>query len=520
MSTVPGTEGPARPFRIAIVGGGTAGWMCAAGLRNALVPEDYALTLIESEAIGTVGVGEATLPTLRQFNDQLGLDEPGLMRACRATFKLGIRFRDWERAGREYSHLFGAFGEPWGGVEFQHHWLRASRGGRCEPLEAYSFAVAVAEANAFVRPSQDPGSIRSTFSYAYHLDAGLYAAALRDWATARGVRRIEGRVREVRRHPATGDVETLVLESGERLTADLFIDCTGFRALLLHGALGVGWEDWSHWLPCDRAWAVACGHSGPLTPYTRATAHRDGWTWRIPLQHRVGNGLVFCSQFTDETAARETLLGSLESPAIGEPRLLRFMPGRRACAWSHNCVAVGLAGGFLEPLESTGIFLIQAAVADLVRLMPRPGGQRADPRLAAEYNRLTEWQYERVRDFLVLHYAANRRRGEPLWDYARAMALPQSLDHNLALFRARALLPRYRFGLFSGDSWLAVLQGQGVMPHAYDPLAEALPRASLESKLSELRERVRAGAVGLPAHGEFLEAYCGSAEASAGGVAA
>jgi tryptophan halogenase len=509
-----------RPFRIAIVGGGTAGWMCAAGLRNGLPPGDYGLTLVESQEIGTVGVGEATLPTLKPFNDGLGLGEARLMSTCGATFKLGIRFCDWERTGRQYYHLFGAFGEPWGGIDFQHHWLRAERNGHCEPLEAYSFAAAMAEANAFTLPEQEPRSIRSTFSYAYHLDAGLYAGLLRDWATARGVRRIEGRVLDIRRDAESGEIEEIVLKSGERLAADLFIDCTGFRASLLGGALGVAWEDWSHWLPCDRAWAVSCRHGGPITPYTRATARPEGWTWRIPLRHRVGNGLVFCSRFTPEAEARGTLLAALEAPALGDPHLLRFTTGRRDRAWSHNCVAIGLSAGFLEPLESTGIFLIQAAVADLVRLIPRPGAGRSDPRLAAEYNRLARWQYERVRDFLVLHYAANRRCGEPLWDYTRTMGLPESLDHRMRLFRARAHLPNYRFGLFSRDSWLAVLQGQGVLAEAYDPLAQAQPRAALEEKLRAIRERILRGVRGLPEHGAFLERYCRTAGDGAKGVGA
>lgn len=517
MSTVPGTAESNRPFRIAIVGGGTAGWMCAARLRSGLPPRDYSLTLVESEEIGTVGVGEATLPTLKLFNDQLGLEEAHVMRASRATFKLGIRFCGWDRSGRQYFHPFGAFGEPWGGVQFQHHWLRAAREARAQPLEAYSFAVAMADTDRFSPPSEDPLSIRSTFSYAYHLDAGLYAAVLREWALERGVRRIEGEVCEVLRNSHRGDIEELRLKSGERITADLFVDCSGFRALLLGQALGVGWCDWSHWLPCDRAWAVACRHGGPVTPYTRASAHRDGWTWRIPLQHRVGNGLVFCSRFTEEHAARQRLLEGLEGPTLGEPRLLRFRTGRRALAWSHNCVAIGLAGGFLEPLESTGIFLIQAAVTDLLRLMPRSAALSADPRPAAEYNRLSEWQYERVRDFLVLHYAANRRDGEPLWDHTRAMALPASLEHKMALFRARAMLPDYRFGLFSRDSWLAVLYGQDVVPTAYDPLAEALPPAALDAKLLHLRERIREGVAALPTHESFLERYCRSPEGTLGG---
>lgn len=481
--------------------------MCAAGLANGLRAEDYSITLVESDEIGTVGVGEATLPILKRFNDQLGLNEAELMRRTRATYKLGIHFCDWGRDGERYYHPFGAFGEPWGGVEFQQHWLRAVRSGGCEPLQEYSFAVALAEANAFELPAADPVSIGSTFSHAYHLDAGLYGGLLREWATARGVHRHEGQVLDVRREGGSGDVEELILKSGTRLAADLFIDCSGFRSLLLAGALGVGWQDWSQWLPCDRAWTAPCAQDGPLVPYTRATAHRDGWAWRIPLQHRVGNGFVFSTRFTAEATARETLLADLESPAVEEPRLLRFTTGRRERAWSHNCVAIGLSAGFLEPLESTGIFLIQAGVADLLRLMPGPGKPHTDSRLAAEYNRLADWHLERIRDFLVLHYTANQRVGEPLWDYVRTMSLPESLQQALALFRARGRLPDYRFGLFSRDSWLAVLHGQGVSPTAYDPLADALPAASLEAKMRAFRQRIVEGVGMARSCDEFLAAH-------------
>lgn len=486
--------------------------MCAAALRNGLSGEDYTLTLIESEDIGTVGVGEATLPSLKLFNEQLGLGEAELMRATGATFKLGISFANWDRPGNVYLHPFGAFGEPWNGIEFQHHWLRAAEAGRALPLEAYCFAAALATSGGFTPPAIEPQSIGSTYAYGYHLDAARYSALLRDWATRRGVKRIEGRVVHVSRNPDSGNLETLTLQSGERIEADLFVDCSGFPALLLAAALGVGWESWSHWLPCDRAWAVSCGYGGALTPYTRATAREEGWAWRIPLQQRVGNGLVFSSAFTPESAACDALLGSLEAPARQEPRLLRFATGRRARAWDHNCVAIGLAAGFLEPLESTGLFLIQAAVVDLLRLMPRPGARRVDPRLAAEFNRLHAWHYERIRDFLVLHYTANQRIGQPLWDHARALALPESLAHKIALFRSRASVPNYQFGLFSRESWLAVLHGQGVQPQARDPLCESMSMSALEARLTGLRSRIVAGLAGMRRHREFLQSYCAGAD--------
>ncbi len=502
-------DSPPRPLRVVVVGGGTAGWMSAACIRRQLRAEDYAVTLIESDEIGTVGVGEATLPHIKLFNDMLGVDEAQFMRATRATFKLGIQFCDWDRPGKRYMHPFGAFGEPWGGVEFQHHYFRALQAG-CEhfSLQDYSYAVAAARNNAFEFPDKDPKSIRSTYAYAYHFDAGLYAAYLRCWAIERGVRRIEGRVCDIGRNPTTGDVTDLMLESGERIAGDLFIDCSGFRSLLLGNIMGVAWRDWTHWLPCDRALAVPCKRVGALTPYTRATARQAGWTWRIPLQHRTGNGYVFSSHFIDEGNAQEGLLAVLDGAAQGEPRLLRFSPGRRERAWSGNCVGIGLASGFLEPLESTSIYLIQAAVTDLVRLMPRPGSTGTDPRLVAEFNRLNDMQYERIRDFLILHYTANGRVGEPLWDYVRSMPLPDSLVHKLQLFRSRAALPNHQYGLFARDSWLAVLVGQGITPGGHDRLADAFTLPTLEERMTEFRDRIRTNVDAMSSHGAFIADYC------------
>ena len=505
----------APPFRVVIVGGGTAGWMSAAGIRHQLGP-DYAVTLIESDEIGIVGVGEATLPHIKIFNDMLGIDEAHFMRETRATFKLGIQFRDWDRPGHCYIHPFGAFGEPWGGVEFQHHWLKDQQAGhQRSSLQDYSYSVVAARNNAFEFPNEDRQSIRSTYSYAYHFDAGLYATYLRSWAMERGVRRIEGQVCDVSRNPTTGDLEELTLKSGERIAGDLFVDCSGFRSLLLGGILGVAWQDWTHWLPCDRALAVPCKRVGPLTPYTRATARRAGWTWRIALQHRTGNGYVFSSQFIKDGEAQDALLAALDGAAQAEPRLLRFSPGRRERAWHGNCVAIGLASGFLEPLESTSIYLIQAAVTDLVNLMPRPGSTAVDPRLIDEFNRLNEMQYERIRDFLVLHYTLNRRVGEPLWDYVRSMPLPDSLVHKLQLFRSRAALPNYQYGLFARDSWLSVLVGQGIIPAGYDRLADGFTLAKLEERLTEFRNRIQTNVDAMSAHGAFISDYCGAGEATA-----
>jgi len=501
------------PFRVVIVGGGTAGWMSAAGIRRRLETKDYTVTLIESDEIGTIGVGEATLPHIKTFNDMLGIDEAQFMRETRATFKLGIQFRDWNQSGDCYIHPFGAFGEPWGGVEFQHHWLKAQQAGHQSfSIQDFSYSVVAARSNVFEFPNEDSKSIRSTYSYAYHFDAGLYAGYLRSWAIERGVRRIEGQVSDVSRHPTTGDLEALTLKSGEHVAGDLFIDCSGFRSLLLGSVMGVAWQDWTHWLPCDRALAVPCKRVGALTPYTRATARPAGWMWRIPLQHRTGNGYIFSSQFIKDGEACDTLLSGLDGAAQGQPRLLRFSPGRRERAWSGNCVAIGLASGFLEPLESTSIYLIQAAVTDLVSLMPKPRSVGVDARLANEFNRLNEMQYERIRDFLILHYSANRRVGEPLWDYARSMPLPDSLVHKLQLFRSRAALPNHQYGLFARDSWLAVLVGQGIVATGYDRLADAFPLSVLEERLSEFRSRIQTNVDAMTSHDAFIANYAQASE--------
>lgn len=502
-----------RPLRVVIVGGGTAGWMAAAGLSRLLDPRDYAITLIESDEIGTVGVGEATLPHIRTFNDMLGFDEAEFMRETQATIKLGVEFVGWTRDGDRYIHPFGVFGERWAGVDFQHHWARAKRAGRdVAPLQAYSYAVALARADAFEWPSEDMASIRSTYAYAYHFDASLYADYIRRWSMRRGVRRVEGLVLDVEQDADTGHVRALRLKSGAVIEGDLFVDCSGFRSLLVGQAMGVGWQDWSAWLPCDRALAVPCDRVGRLTPYTRAMAREAGWMWRIPLQHRVGNGYVFSSRFCDEGRARETLLAHLESPPLAEPRLLRFQAGRRERMWEGNCVAIGLAGGFLEPLESTSIFLIQAAVMDLANLMPVPG-RPIDPRLAAEFNRLSSLQYDRVRDFLLLHYIANAREGQPLWDHMRAMTLPDTLAHKIALFEESAAAPSYLYGLFSRDSWLSVLIGQGIEPQGHSRLADRLSLEETEQRLADLRARIEAGLGTAPPHEEFIARHCGAGSA-------
>jgi tryptophan 7-halogenase len=504
------------PLQVVIVGGGSAGWMCAAACAQVLHPQRYSLTLIESDDIGTVGVGEATLPALRDFNELLKLDEARFMRETQGTFKLGIEFRDWDRPGGRYVHPCGSFGVLWGGVEFQHHWMRArQRGLAPAPLGDYSCAVSACARNAFDFPVAQPKS--TVFSYAYHFDASLYADFLRRWATARGVRRVEGQVVDVALDGESGGITGLTLKSGEKIAGDFFVDCSGFRSLLLGDKLSSAWEDWTHWLPCDRAWAVPCERSADFTPYTRSTAKKGGWIWRIPLQHRTGNGHVFSTRFVSEDEARATLLGQLDAPALMEPRLLRFRAGRRAQAWKRNCVGIGLASGFLEPLESTSLFLIQKGIQDMLRLIPTPEtARRADTRLADEYNRLSDELYERIRDFLILHYVANRRSGEPLWDHVRSYPLPESLQHKLRLFRGRGHVPYFKDGFFSRDSWLAVLFGQGVEPERYDRLADSLPLGELDMNLKALQARVAEHVGGMRNHADVIARYCGLAQKAAG----
>lgn len=484
-------------YRIIIVGGGTAGWMCAAALSRLLDPARYAVRLVESDEIPTVGVGEATLPHIRAFHDLLGLDEAEFIRETGATFKLGIEFDGWGPAGSPaYIHPFGTFGEPWGGVDFHQHWLRT----QLAPIQSYSVAIEACRQSRFAFPR--PGD---TYSYAYHLDAGLYAAYLRRWATGRTVMRQEGQVVDVELDPASGAIAAVRLKSGERLEGDLFVDASGFRSLLLGGALKAPWEDWSAWLPCDRALALPTGHlpESDFVPYTRSIAQKGGWIWRIPLQHRVGNGYVYSSRFLGDDEALATLERVVPGTRLAEPRSLRFSAGRRRESWTKNCVAIGLSSGFLEPLESTSIYLIQQAALFLAELMPGQPGP-ADPRLAREFNRAIDLEYERVRDFLILHYHANGRENEALWDAARRMPIPDSLAQRLALFQARGHVPTYKDGLFNKDSWLSVLLGQGVSPRAAEPLAATAPLEAVTARMAELRQRIEQQVAALPGHRDFL----------------
>ncbi len=492
---------------IVIVGGGTAGWMAAAALSRMLRGQ-YAIRLIESAEIGIVGVGEATVPHIRYFNRTLGLDEADFMRKTQATFKLGIEFVNWGRIGDAYIHPFGAFGRPIDGVGFHHHWLRLRQAGDTTDLADYSFPVTAARLGKFTLPAEDPSSILSTFSYAFQFDANLYGPYLRDYAVQRGVVRTEGKIVDVQLRGDDGFIEAVLLESGERVAGDLFIDCSGFRGLLIEQALRTGYDNWSHWLPCDRAVAAPCQTVQPSVAYTRATAREAGWQWRIPLQHRVGNGYVFSSAFITEDQAAATLTANLEGPALAEPRVLRFTTGKRKRAWNRNCVAIGLAGGFLEPLESTSIHLIQLAITYLLEMFP---DRSFDPAGIDEFNRIMDIEYERVRDFIILHYHATQRDDSALWNYCRTMSIPDSLQYKMSVFRDRGHVVKYKDGFFLEPSWLAVYLGQGIFPQRYDPLADTVDVDSVKRTLDALRKTVRRAADAVPSHREFIQKYCPAA---------
>ncbi|HKE96076.1 MAG TPA: tryptophan halogenase family protein [Povalibacter sp.] len=496
-----------EPIRnIVIVGGGTAGWMAAAALARMLRGR-YEIRLIESAEIGIIGVGEATVPHIRFFNRTLGLDEADFMRKTRATFKLGIEFVNWGRIGDAYIHPFGAFGRPIDDVGFHHYWLRLRSSGDSSDLADYSFPVTAARLGKFTLPTEDPASVMSTFSYAFQFDATLYGPYLRDYAVQRGVRRTEGKIVDVRLRE-NGFIDAVLLESGERVAGDLFIDCSGFRGLLIEQALKTGYENWSHWLPCDRAVALPCETVERSVAYTRATARTAGWQWRIPLQHRVGNGYVFSSQFVSEDEAATTLLGNIEGAPLAEPRVLRFTTGKRRRTWNRNCVAIGLAGGFLEPLESTSIHLVQLAITYLLEMFP---DRSFDPAGIDEYNRIMDVEYERIRDFIILHYHATERDDSPLWNYCRTMPIPESLSYKMNLFRDRGYIVKYKEGFFLEPSWLAVYLGQRIVPRRYDPLADNMDLDAVRKALGSVRRTVRQAAEALPSHGDFIRKYCRAA---------
>ena len=445
--------------RIVIAGGGTAGWMAGATLARFL-GQGTSITLVESEDIGTVGVGEATIPQIHLFVGGLGLYEADIVRETKATYKLGIEFDGWLEPGHRYIHAFGIVGRAVGIIPFRQLWHRARRDGVAEELGHYYFNEVAARAGRMAIP-EGPRNSALGLVHAYHFDASLFAAYLRRYAEARGVTRIEGKIQAVERADGSGDIAALLLDDARRVEGDFFVDCTGFRSLLLGQTLGVGFKDWSNHLPCDRALAVPSARTDAFRPYTQSIAHKAGWQWRIPLQHRTGNGHVYCSEFMSDDEAAAILLDNLEGEALDEPRPLRFKAGQREKCWSHNCVALGLAAGFMEPLESTSIHLIQTSIARLLTYLP--DGQVGDV-ARNKFNRVTSTEWQQIRDFLILHYRANRRVGEPFWDRCRTMPIPDTLAEKIALFEEAALIVREDNELFTEEGWGQVMIGQGLEP--------------------------------------------------------
>ncbi len=491
--------------RVVIAGGGTAGWMTACAIARTM-GDSVDLTLVESDAIGTVGVGESTIPPLVNYNRLLGIGEAEFMRATQATFKLGIKFENWKTDGDKYFHSFGITGRDHWSAGFQHFWLHGQTRAHGASYDDYCLELKAAYSRRFAHLPD------GRMNYAYQLDSTLYGLFLRKLAEADGAKRVEGKIAEVALHSASGDIAALVLESGQRIEGDLFVDCTGFRALLIEGALHVGYDDWSNYLPCDSAIAVQTASVRPAVPYTRAIAHDAGWQWRIPLQHRAGNGIVYCSRYLDRDAALERLFSSVEGQRLTEPNFIRFTTGARRKQWHRNCIAVGLSGGFMEPLESTSIHLIQRAILRLVRMMPMGSFSELD---VAEFNDKHMSFFLLVRDFLILHYKATQRDDSPFWRQCSHMDIPDSLTQKIELFRETGRVFRRNEELFAENSWVQVMMGQGIVPKAYHPVATKLSDEELDQLLTGLRDSVAKTVAGLPEHHAYVARYCGIREEAA-----
>jgi len=488
--------------KVVVVGGGTAGWMSAALLKRVLASQ-VDIELVESEDIGIVGVGEATIPPIQLANNVLGLDEAEFLRETKATIKVAIRFENWRTQGEAYFHTFGAPGRSQAFCHFHHFWTRAQQAGYTSNLWEYDLNYLCAEAGKFAKlQANDPVW---ELQYAYHFDASLYGQYLRRYCEKLGVTRTEGLIEDVRVHPEDGHVETLVLKGGEEVTGDFFVDCSGGRGLLISQKLGTRYEDWSHWLPCDRAMAVPSQRFEKTLPFTRSIAHSAGWQWRIPLQHRNGNGLVYSSQHYSDDEAADILLGNLESKPIADPKIIPFRTGRTSKQWNKNVVAVGLSSGFLEPLESTSIHLIQSAIVRLITLFPHAG---VTSELMDEYNRQSQYEWEYIRDFIILHYHRNDRDDSQFWRDVRDMAVPERITQKMDLFRANGTLTKDNLDIFLEASWLQVMLGQGVMPQDYHPLADTLSDEQLKEKLKNTKATKMQPLPKMPSHDEFLEMFC------------
>jgi tryptophan halogenase len=488
-----------------IVGGGTAGWMTAAALSRTL-PAGHSIRLVESDAISTIGVGEATIPSIRAFNQLINLDEDEFMRKTQATFKLGIEFVNWGKPGDSYIHGFGQIGRDQVLAKFYQYWLKLYQLGEVGDLENFSINTVAPRHGKFMRPPKDrPNSPLADIAYAFHFDAGLYAKYLREKAEQWGVQRTEGKIISTQQRDADGFVTALVMENGERIEGDLFIDCSGLAALLIEKTLQTGYEDWSHWLPANSAIAVPCVSAGALLPYTRSTAHAAGWQWRIPLQHRTGNGHVFCSQFMSADEAQAILLKNLDGEALADPRLIKFTTGKRKKAWNKNVVAIGLAGGFMEPLESTSIHMIQTAIMRLISLFPDRGFAQVD---VDTYNAQNDEEYQRIRDFLIMHYKLNTRENSPFWNYCRDMEVPADVQKRIDLYRSHGRIFRIGEELFADASWLQVMHGQGLRAESYHPLVDQRSKEDIAYFLEQVQKTIRACVDVMPEHEAFIAATC------------
>ncbi|MGV6800903.1 MAG: tryptophan halogenase family protein [bacterium] len=489
---------------VVIVGGGSAGWISAAALAKIMGPL-INITLVESDAIGIVGVGEATIPQIQRLNAILGIEEKDFLSACKATIKLGIEFNNWGGLGQSYLHTFGETGINLGSVHFHHYWLRARKTlDHTSSLWDYSLHNEAAYRGKFAHLTKIGSTSMTGLAYAYHFDAGLYAQYLRNYSEKRGVKRIEGIVNRVEQNTENGIITSITLEDGKNIKGDLFLDCTGFRGLLISKTLNVPYKDWSHYLPCDRAWAVPSQKKAPIIPFTKSTAHSAGWQWRIPLQHRTGNGHVFSSSFMAEETARQILLDNLDAPALDEPRMLKFTTGYREKCWEKNCISIGLSSGFLEPLESTSIHLIQSHINRLIGLFPDKTFSQSTRH---EYNRQVADEFELIRDFLILHYRQTTRDDSEFWNYCRTMPVPDSLTDKIDLFRESGRIYRDPEDLFRDSSWVQVMMGQGIMPDHYHPIAGLITDTELTEFLTNVRKIVVDATAQLPSHEDFISQY-------------
>jgi tryptophan 7-halogenase len=494
-------ESDRRIRTVVIVGGGTAGWMAGAALGRFLNNGYTRIVVVESEEIGIVGVGEATIPPILTFNKMLGLNENEFLKATHGTFKLGIEFVNWARIGDRYFHPFGQYGHEIHGVSFHQLWLRERARREVPDLSDYCMSAVAARHGKMARPGAGAQSPIRELTYAFHFDASLYGRYLRSYAEAAGVQRIEGKIVETLLNSENGHVDAVRLESGQTIEGDLFIDCSGFRGLLIEQALETGYEDWTHWLPCDRAFAVPCENPPELAPFTRATAHRVGWQWRIPLQHRTGNGIVYSSAHMSDDEAAETLLANLDGPALDAPRQLRFTTGRRKLSWNRNVIAMGLSSGFIEPLESTSIHLVQNAISWLIALFP---DRRFLDTERDEFNRVMRAKYEDIRNFIILHYNATERDDSSFWNYCRTMAVPDELTRSIEMWRAKARSFREGHDLFGITSWIAVMLGQRILPDGYDPIADAMDETRVGAAMEQMRSGFLQTAQAMPSQREFL----------------